>query len=84
MTISGLSKKAADNYKYEDVKIGTLFKSDKSGRTLAIYQTEQPPANIQGYISEQKRSLSIQPTTYRLGYSDEYYNFLQFITRKED
>lgn len=83
MTISGLSKKASDNYSYEDVKIGTLFKSDKSGRTLAIYQTEQPQANIQGYISEQKRSLSIQPTTYRLGYSDEYFDFLQIITRKD-
>jgi hypothetical protein len=71
-TISGLSKEAGRYYNFDDITMKTLFTSDKSGRTVAKYQAEQPIANIGGYISDQKISLSIIPSTYKLSMTDEY------------
>ena len=62
--------------------MNTLFTSDKSGRTVAKYQTEQPVANIGGYISKQKISLSIISSTYKLGMTDDY--IFQIIRVKEN
>ena len=81
-TISGLSKEAGKYYKFDDITIDTLFTSDKSGRTVAKYQTEQPVANIGGYISKQKISLSIIPSTYKLGMVDDY--IFHIISVKEN
>ena len=81
-TISGLSKQAGKYYKFDDISMNTLFTSDKSGRTVAKYQTEQPVANIGGYISKQKISLSIIPSTYKLGMTDDY--IFQIISVKEN
>lgn len=81
-TISGLSKEAGKFYNFDDITMNTLFTSDKSGRTVAKYQTEQPIANIGGYISKQKISLSIIPSTYKLGMADDY--IFQIISVKEN
>lgn len=81
-TISGLSKEAGKYYKFDDISINTLFTSDKSGRTVAKYQTEQPIANVGGYISKQKISLTIIPSTYKLGMTDDY--IFQIISVKEN
>lgn len=72
VTISGLSKNSVKKLNFDEIKIGTLFNSQISGRSIAVYQEEQPTAIIDGYISTQKYSLSIVPTTYNLGLTDEF------------
>lgn len=72
VTVSGLSKNSVSSLNFDDIKIGTLFNSKISGRSIAVYQEEQPIAIIDGYVSTQKYSLSIVPTTYNLGLTDEF------------
>lgn len=72
VTVSGLSKNSVNKLKFDDIKIGTLFDSKISGRSIAVYQEQQPIAIIDGYVSTQKYSLSIVPTTYNLGLTDEF------------
>lgn len=82
VTISGLSKKAGKHLKnIEELKIGKLFTTEESGRTVARYQTDQPPLQVDGYTYTDKCSLSIVPSTYTLGITDEYEKFLNTTMR---
>ena len=77
LTVSGLSKDAGENLTdIEQFEEGTLFTSDISGRTVAVYQTEQPPLTYNGHTYTDKVSLSLLPTTYQLGMTSEYSNFV--------
>ena len=60
----------------EQFEEGALFTSDISGRTVAVYQTEQPPLTYNGHTYTDKVSLSLLPTTYQLGMTSEYSNFV--------
>lgn len=76
ITVSGLSKNASNYINYSDFNKKHLFTSDISGRTIARYSSNQPELNIDGYLYNDKNSLSLYPTTYLLGITNEYENLI--------
>lgn len=75
ITVAGLSKKAAKYIeKVEDFKVGLFFDCEKSGRTVAYYNDNQP-IGIQfndGWKSKCKYGVAIMPTSYLLGITGDY------------
>ena len=88
ITVSGLSKKASESLKtIDDFKLEKEFDYEVSGRTIVHYNDEQPIIDVVDYLgniyhSTDKFGITLQPTTYNLGISDDYEYYLQSIERR--
>lgn len=80
VTVSGLNKKLALTNPYlnslDDFKKGLKFDVNQSGRKILYYLDEQEPTIIDGHIIDYRYGIVIQPTTYTLGITDKYDEFL--------
>lgn len=85
ITVAGVSKTTflkEENKKYnklksiKDFKDGLIFEEHCSGRLLATYIENQEPIEIDGHIIYNKYAISLRPTTYELGQTDEYLYYL--------
>ena len=82
LTVSGVRKDAVKQLKsIEDFKVGTVFNYENAKKLTHYYMNEQQPFTYKDkdgnyYTSRQRHSIVLQPTTYSLGISGDYENFL--------
>ena len=85
LTVSGVSKSAVSQLKsIEDFKKGFVFDYDHAKKLTHYYLNEQEPFTYTDkdgnrYRCKQQHSIVLQPTTYTLGITDEYENFIMLM-----
>lgn len=87
ITVSGLNKrKAIKDPKYKGVKdfvIGKTWDEQYSGRTVSTYCEDMSDYELTDYLGNKcvvsdRFGVNIEKTTYTLGLTDEYYNFISY------
>lgn len=85
ITVSGVPKKSVKALKtIEDFKEGFLWNYSNSNKNEICYNDEQEPTTVIDYQGNadtytDKYGICISPTTYRLGITDDYYNFIMLL-----
>lgn len=85
LTVSGVSKSAVSQLKsIEDFKKGLTFDYEHAQKLTHFYNNEQKPFTYTDkdgnkYRSYQKHAIVLQPTTYTLGISEDYENFIMML-----
>lgn len=65
------------NNDINNFKDDLVFKYETTHKNIIAYNDEQEPFYINGELINQKYGICILPTTYVLGKSDEYAEFLE-------
>ncbi len=78
ITVSGVNKKYGSLAikKIEDFKVGLTFNYDQAHKSLLYYNDDQPIIKINNWVLNQKHGVCLQPTTYTLGISNDYKDFI--------
>ena len=84
ITVSGVNKDIGVNAlkSIRDFKIGLIFNYEYSGRTIAYHDDDQPLEvtlkdcnGVEDTIVGMKYGVCLQPTTYKLGISQDYLSY---------
>lgn len=89
LTLSGVNKRKAlvNNSPLQratDFRCGLIFDEFHSGRLLMQYEDEQPTVTINGDVITAKHGIVARPTTYKLGHSIEYDNYIFSVSNQHE
>lgn len=60
----------------KEFKPGLTWSYSESGRTTAYYNRDQAPVTVDGYTFHDRFGICVMPTTYTLGVTDEFTDFI--------
>lgn len=82
ITVSGINKKTGAEaiHELEDFYIGKEFTTKQAGKLIAYYNDKQESIKFSdGWKETGKYGICLQPTTYKLGITDDYRDYVHSI-----